>query len=140
MILVAKYRKVDEEFFEELEEILLQADVGFETVMELMDSLKFEVQRKNIKDTAGIQSVISEKLVEIYEAGEEDMTELKSLKKSELTVILFVGVNGVGKTTTIGKLAASSKRRKGKQSCLLLEIHSVQVQLINCQVWGERVV
>ena len=67
---------MDEDFFEELEEILLQADVGFETVMELMDALRFEVQRKNIKDTAGIQSVISEKLVEIYEAGEENITEL----------------------------------------------------------------
>ena len=53
--LVAKYRKVDEDFFEELEDILLQADVGFETVVELMDHLRFEVQRKNIKDTTGIQ-------------------------------------------------------------------------------------
>ena len=60
--LVARFREVDEEFFEELEELLLQADVGVETVMELIDQLKLEVQRKNIKDTAGIQSVISEKL------------------------------------------------------------------------------
>ena len=56
--LVARYRKVDEDFFEELEEVLLQADVGFETVMELMDKLRFEVQRKNIKDTEGIQAII----------------------------------------------------------------------------------
>jgi fused signal recognition particle receptor len=68
--LVARYRKVDEDFFEELEEVLLQADVGFETVMELMDKLRFEVQRQNIKDTEGIQAIISEKLVEIYENGE----------------------------------------------------------------------
>ena len=72
--LVARYRKVDEDFFEELEDLLLQADVGFETVMELMDKLRFEVQRQNIKDTAGIQAIISEKLVEIYEAGEENLT------------------------------------------------------------------
>ncbi len=103
--LVARYRKVDEDFFEELEDLLLQADVGFETVMELMDKLRFEVQRKNIKDTEGIQTLISEKLVEIYEAGEENLTELNMQPKGELTVILFVGVNGVGKTTTIGKLA-----------------------------------
>ena len=103
--LVARYRKVDEDFFEELEDLLLQADVGFETVMELMDKLRYEVQRKNIKDTNGIQAVISEKLVEIYEQGEEDLIELTMRPDGELTVILFVGVNGVGKTTTIGKLA-----------------------------------
>ncbi len=68
---------MDEDFFEELEEVLLQADVGFETVMELMDKLRFEVQRKNIKDTEGIQTIISEKLVEIYENGEENITALK---------------------------------------------------------------
>ena len=73
--------------------------------MELMDKLRFEVQRKNIKDTEGIQTIISEKLVEIYESGEENLTELNMQPKGELTVILFVGVNGVGKTTTIGKLA-----------------------------------
>ena len=56
--LVARYRKVDEDFFEELEEVLLQADVGFETVMELMDELRFEVQRKNIKETEAVQEII----------------------------------------------------------------------------------
>ena len=64
--LVARYRTVDEEFFEELEELLLQADVGFETVMQLIEELELEVKRKNIKSTDGIQAVISEKLVEIY--------------------------------------------------------------------------
>ena len=67
--LVARFREVDEEFFEELEDLLLQADVGFETVMELIEELKLEVQRKNIKSTEGIQTVISEKLVEIYETA-----------------------------------------------------------------------
>ena len=108
--LVARYRKVDEDFFEELEDLLLQADVGFETVMELMDKLRFEVQRKNIKDTEGIQTLISEKLVEIYEAGEENLTELNMQPTGELTVILFVGVNGVGKTTTIAKIAHKLKK------------------------------
>ena len=103
--LVARYRKVDEDFFEELEELLLQADVGFETVMELMDKLRVEVQRQNIKDTNGIQAIISEKLVEIYESGEDNLTDLNIQQQGDLTVILFVGVNGVGKTTTIGKLA-----------------------------------
>lgn len=136
--LVARYRKVDEDFFEELEEILLQADVGFETVMELMDKLRYEVQRKNIKDTEGIQAIISEKLVEIYEAGEEKIAVLNMQPKGELTVILFVGVNGVGKTTTIGKLAHRLSS-EGK-SVLLAAGDTFRAGAIEqLQVWGDRV-
>lgn len=136
--LVARYRKVDEDFFEELEEVLLQADVGFDTVMELMDKLRFEVQRKNIKDTEGIQAIISEKLVEIYEAGEEDIAELNLQPDGELTVILFVGVNGVGKTTTIGKLAHRLKSQ-GK-SVILAAGDTFRAGAIDqLQVWGDRV-
>ncbi|QFF98507.1 signal recognition particle-docking protein FtsY [Psychrobacillus glaciei] len=135
--LVAKYRRVDEDFFEELEEILLQADVGFETVSELMDSLRFEVQRKNIKDTASIQSVISEKLVEIYEAGEDNVTELQ-LEDDGLSVILFVGVNGVGKTTTIGKLAHRLKS-EGKKVMLAAGDTFRAGAIEQLQVWGDRV-
>ncbi len=72
--LVARYRKVDEDFFEELEEILIQADVGFETVMQLIDELKMEVKRRNIQDPQEVQDVISEKLVDIYNSGEEQST------------------------------------------------------------------
>ena len=100
---------MDEDFFEELEEILIQADVGFETVMELIDELKMEVKRKNIKDPAEVQGVISEKLVEIYESGDSNLQLTLNIQENELTVILFVGVNGVGKTTTIGKLAHQFK-------------------------------
>lgn len=136
--LVARYRKVDEDFFEELEDLLLQADVGFETVMELMDKLRFEVQRKNIKDTEGIQTIISEKLVEIYEAGEENLIELNMQPAGELTVMLFVGVNGVGKTTTIGKLAHRLKA-EGK-SVLLAAGDTFRAGAIDqLQVWGDRV-
>lgn len=136
--LVARYRKVDEDFFEELEDLLLQADVGFETVMELMDKLRFEVQRKNIKDTNGIQTLISEKLVEIYESGEENLTTINMQPKGELTVILFVGVNGVGKTTTIGKLAHRLKS-EGK-SVLLAAGDTFRAGAIDqLQVWGDRV-
>jgi len=136
--LVARYRKVDEDFFEELEDVLLQADVGFETVMELMDKLRFEVQRKNIKDTDGIQTIISEKLVEIYEAGEENLTELSIQPKGELTVILFVGVNGVGKTTTIGKLAHRLKS-EGKTVMLAAGDTFRAGAIDQLQVWGDRV-
>ncbi|TQR38328.1 signal recognition particle-docking protein FtsY [Lysinibacillus sphaericus] len=136
--LVARYRKVDEDFFEELEDLLLQADVGFETVMELMDKLRFEVQRKNIKDTNGIQTIISEKLVEVYEQGEEDLIELNMQPKGELTVILFVGVNGVGKTTTIGKLAHRLKSQ-GKTVVLAAGDTFRAGAIDQLQVWGDRV-
>lgn len=136
--LVARYRKVDEDFFEELEDVLLQADVGFETVMELMDKLRFEVQRKNIKDTEGIQAIISEKLVEIYEAGEENLTTINIQPKGELTVILFVGVNGVGKTTTIGKLAHRLKS-EGKTVVLAAGDTFRAGAIDQLQVWGDRV-
>ncbi|AVK98040.1 signal recognition particle-docking protein FtsY [Lysinibacillus sphaericus] len=136
--LVARYRKVDEDFFEELEDLLLQADVGFETVMELMDKLRFEVQRKNIKDTNGIQTIISEKLVEIYEQGEEDLIELNMQPNGELTVILFVGVNGVGKTTTIGKLAHRLKS-EGKTVVLAAGDTFRAGAIDQLQVWGDRV-
>jgi len=136
--LVARYRKVDEDFFEELEEILIGADVGFETVMQLIDELKLEVKRKNIKDPAEVQSVISEKLVEIYEkAGKEEQSGL-NIQPDGLTVILFVGVNGVGKTTTIGKLAHKFKT-EGK-SVLLAAGDTFRAGAIDqLEVWGERV-
>jgi fused signal recognition particle receptor len=134
--LVARFREVDEEFFEELEELLLQADVGVETVMELVDQLRWEVQRKNIKTTEGIQSVISEKLVEIYKAGEELDTDLNI--QDELTVILMVGVNGVGKTTTIGKLASRLKEQ-GKTVMLAAGDTFRAGAIDQLVVWGERV-
>lgn len=134
--LVARFREVDEEFFEELEELLLQADVGFETVMELIDQLKIEVQRKNIKDTASIQSVISEKLVEIYKAGEEMESGL-NIQEGELTVVLMVGVNGVGKTTTIGKLAARLMA-EGKTVMLAAGDTFRAGAIDQLVVWGER--
>lgn len=134
--LVARFREVDEEFFEELEDLLLQADVGFETVMELIDELRTEVQRKNIKSTDGIQSVISEKLVEIYKAGEEDQGIL-NLQEDGLSVILMVGVNGVGKTTTIGKMAARFKA-EGKTVMLAAGDTFRAGAIDQLVVWGER--
>ncbi|VEF48433.1 signal recognition particle-docking protein FtsY [Bacillus freudenreichii] len=135
--LVSRYRTVDEDFFEELEEILIQADVGFETVMELVEELKTEVKRRNIKDPADVQSVISEKLIEIYESGEGNLSTL-NIQEDELTVILFVGVNGVGKTTTIGKLAHKFKS-EGK-SVLLAAGDTFRAGAIEqLEVWGERV-
>ncbi|MFJ7508010.1 signal recognition particle-docking protein FtsY [Peribacillus simplex] len=135
--LVARYRKVDEDFFEELEEILIQADVGFDTVMELIDQLKMEVKLRNISDTREVQSVISEKLVEIYQGDDEETSSL-NIQEAGLTVILFVGVNGVGKTTTIGKLAHKFKT-EGKSVVLAAGDTFRAGAIEQLEVWGERV-
>ncbi|KIL50441.1 cell division protein FtsY [Jeotgalibacillus alimentarius] len=135
--LVANYRTVDEDFFEELEEIMIQADVGFDTVMELVEELKMEVKRQNIKDTEGIRSVISQKLVDIYYDGEEP-DELLNMQEDDLTVILFVGVNGVGKTTTIGKLAHQFKE-DGKKVVLAAGDTFRAGAIEQLEVWGDRV-
>jgi len=134
--LVARYRKVDEDFFEELEEILIQADVGFQTVMKLIDDLKMEVKRRNIQNPQEVQSVISEKLVDIYNGGETQSTKL-NLQSEGLTVILFVGVNGVGKTTTIGKLAYKFKV-EGKKVLLAAGDTFRAGAIEQLEVWGER--
>ncbi len=135
--LVARYREVDEDFFEELEDVMIQADIGVETVMELIDKLKFEVKRRNIKDTSEVQSVISEKLVEIYESGEESSAEM-NIQEDALTVVLFVGVNGVGKTTTIGKLAHKYKS-EGKKVLLAAGDTFRAGAIEQLEVWGDRV-
>ena len=134
--LVYRYRKVDEEFFEELEEILISADVGVTTVMELVDLLKDEVRYRNIKDTKEIQPVISEKLAEMLDKGGED-TSL-NLQADGLTIILVVGVNGVGKTTSIGKLAHSLKKQ-GKSVMLAAGDTFRAGAIEQLEVWGERV-
>ncbi|MFY4773858.1 signal recognition particle-docking protein FtsY [Metabacillus sp. RGM 3146] len=134
--LVSRYRKVDEDFFEELEEVLIGADVGFDTVMQLIDELKNEVKRKNIQDPIEVRDVISEKLVEIYEAGHEDSSKL-DLEENRLNVILFVGVNGVGKTTTIGKLA-HKLNSEGKKVLLAAGDTFRAGAIEQLEVWGER--
>src|SRR5699024_9167240 len=107
--MIARYRKVDEDFFEELEEVLIMADVGVMTVMDLIDELKMEVKRQNISEPEKVKEIISEKLVDIYYGeADEQVTDLH-MAEDGLTVILVVGVNGVGKTTSIGKLAHQLK-------------------------------
>lgn len=135
--LIARYRSIDEDFFEELEEILISADVGVSTVMELIDELKTEVKRRNIQDPKDVQEVISEKLVEIYQQGTEEQSGL-NMSEAGLTVILFVGVNGVGKTTTIGKLANKLKN-EGKKVLLAAGDTFRAGAIEQLEVWGERV-
>ncbi len=135
--LVARYRKVDEEFFEELEEILISADVGVTTVMDLIDMLKTEVKKRNIQDPKAVQAVISEKLVELF-TNDDQTTAKLNIQPDGLTVILFVGVNGVGKTTTIGKLAHKLKN-EGKTVLLAAGDTFRAGAIEQLEVWGERV-
>ncbi|ELK45739.1 signal recognition particle-docking protein FtsY [Halobacillus sp. ACCC02827] len=137
--LVARYRTVDEDFFEELEEVLISADVGVTTVMEMIEELEMEVKRKNIKDPQQVKEVISEKLVEIY-YGDDDAGEVEGLKENPdgLTIYLFVGVNGVGKTTTIGKLAHRLKS-EGKNVTLAAGDTFRAGAIEQLEEWGKRV-
>ncbi|WP_163530514.1 signal recognition particle-docking protein FtsY [Halobacillus ihumii] len=136
--LVARYRTVDEDFFEELEEVLISADVGVNAVMEMIDELEMEVKRRNIKDTHQVKEVISEKLVELY-YGDEDKGAVEELQTNAdgLTIYLFVGVNGVGKTTTIGKLAHQLKS-EGKKVTLAAGDTFRAGAIDQLDEWGKR--
>lgn len=134
--LFANFRTVDEDFFEEVEETLIGADVGFDAAMKIADALRQEVKLRNVKKTAEVQNVIIEKLVDLY--GEAGVDEVNTLNmQPDLTVILFVGVNGVGKTTSIGKLAHQFKA-EGKK-VLLAAADTFRAGAIDqLVVWGER--
>lgn len=135
--LLAMYRTIDEDFFEALEEMLIQADVGFNTVMDLVESLRMEAKRRNITETADLREVIVEKIVEIYEQEDDKLQEM-NIQEDGLTVILMVGVNGVGKTTTIGKLAHRYKGQ-GKKVMLAAGDTFRAGAIEQLQVWGDRV-
>ena len=135
--LLAHYRKVDEDFFEALEEMLIQADVGFNTVMELVDELRLEAKRRNITETEDLREAIVEKIVEIYQQ-DDDQSEVMNIEDGRLNVILMVGVNGVGKTTTIGKLAYRYQLQ-GKKVMLAAGDTFRAGAIQQLEVWGERV-
>ncbi|WP_313641509.1 signal recognition particle-docking protein FtsY, partial [Paenibacillus sp.] len=132
--LIIRRKKIDEEFYEELEEILIGADVGVNTVMTLVEDLRAEVKQKRIEDAAELQPILSRKLMELLR-GDDD----NSLKENPdgITVILFVGVNGVGKTTTIGKLAHRYKQ-EGKKVLLAAGDTFRAGAIEQLEVWGQR--
>lgn len=102
--LAARYRELDDDYFEELENILIMSDVGVSMVMTIIDEIKKEVRLQNIKDPQAINDIIIDKMFVIY-ANDSYMTTKINYDDQDLTVILMVGVNGAGKTTTIAKLA-----------------------------------
>ncbi len=135
--LFANFRTVDEDFFEEVEETLIGADVGFETSMQIAEALRQEVKLKNLKKPAAVQNAIIEKMVDLYEAQGLNENHALNIQPNQLTVMLFVGVNGVGKTTSIGKLA-NQYRLAGKK-VLLAAADTFRAGAIDqLVVWGER--
>lgn len=133
--LIIRRKKIDEEFYEELEEILIGADVGVTTVLKLMDDLRAEVKKRRIEEAVDLRPVLSEKLVGLLK--NEDNTALHMAPEG-LTVILFVGVNGVGKTTTIGKLAHRFKQ-EGKKVLMAAGDTFRAGAIEQLEVWGQRV-
>ncbi|MCA5013589.1 MULTISPECIES: signal recognition particle-docking protein FtsY [unclassified Enterococcus] len=135
--LFANFRSVDEDFFEELEETLIGADVGFDTAIKITDQLRQEVKLRNAKKPAAIQNTIIEKMVDLYEAEGVEENNALNIQTDGLTVMLFVGVNGVGKTTSIGKLAHEFKQ-DGKK-VLMAAADTFRAGAIDqLVVWGER--
>jgi fused signal recognition particle receptor len=133
--LFSRRKKIDEEFFEELEEILIGADVGVNTVMGLIDDLRAEVKKRKIEQPSELRPILTEKLVGMLQGSGEE-TDLKG-NPNGITVILFVGVNGVGKTTTIGKLAWRYKQQ-GKKVLLAAGDTFRAGAIEQLEVWGER--
>ena len=116
-LLNGKYKKVSNEYFEELEEILIMADIGVNTVMDLIDKLKKRVKKENIVDSQDLLDVIVDEMFIIYVNNDIIVNKIR-FNESGPTVVLFVGVNGVGKTTSIGKIAYDLKN-KGKKVLLV---------------------
>ncbi|WP_295494974.1 signal recognition particle-docking protein FtsY [uncultured Streptococcus sp.] len=132
----ANFRRVDEEFFEELEEMLILSDVGVNVATQLTEDLRYEARLENVKKTEDLQRLIIEKLVDIYE--KDDVYKEQINFQDGLTVMLFVGVNGVGKTTSIGKLAHKYKQ-EGKNVMLVAADTFRAGAVAQLVEWGRRV-
>lgn len=134
----ARFRSVDEEFFDELEDLLIESDVGFETAVQLTDSLRDEAKLQKAKSHDDLKEVIVEKLVDIYDKGGEGKNSALTYNPdAKPNVYLFVGVNGAGKTTTIGKLA---KRLKDSgKSVMMVAADTFRAGAVEQLVeWGKR--
>lgn len=130
-----KRGKIDEELYEELEEILISADMGVPTTMELMDQLRQEVKERKLTEAEQLAPLMAEKLTAMMSEQEEKVA--LRLNPDGLTVFLFVGVNGVGKTTTIGKMAHLFKQQ-GKKVILAAGDTFRAGAIEQLQTWGQR--
>ena len=135
-ILNNKYKKVSNEYFEELEEILIMADIGVNTVMDFIDRLKHRVKKENIVNSEDLKEVIIDEMFIIYVNNEIVVNKI-NFSENGPTVILFVGVNGVGKTTTIGKIASKLKS-DGKKVMLVAGDTFRAGAIEQLKEWGER--
>lgn len=133
---LANFRRVDEEFFEELEEMLILSDVGVNVATQLTEDLRYEAKLENAKKAEDLKRVIIEKLVDIYEKDGVYNEQINF--QNGLTVMLFVGVNGVGKTTSIGKLAYKYKQ-EGKKVMLVAADTFRAGAVAQLVEWGRRV-
>ena len=135
----AQFRTVDEDFFDDLEELLIESDVGYETAEELTDELRDEAKLKKAKSRDELKQVIVQKLVDLYDKnGNSEDEKLIYRPDDKPNVYLFVGVNGAGKTTTIGKLAKRFKDQ-GK-SVLLAAADTFRAGAVEqLEAWGKRV-
>ena len=132
----ANFRSVDEDFFEELEELLIMSDVGVQVASNLTEELRYEAKLENAKKPDALRRVIIEKLVELYEKDGNYDEQIHF--QDGLTVMLFVGVNGVGKTTSIGKLAHRYKQA-GKKVMLVAADTFRAGAVAQLAEWGRRV-
>ncbi len=132
--LVSFRKKIDEEFYEELEEILIQGDVGMQTSVKLVEKLRQEVKARKLEDASQLKDVLKELVREILGAEAQEL----NLSGQPLSVIIVVGVNGVGKTTTIGKLAFQLKE-EGKKVILAAGDTFRAAAIDQLEIWGNRV-
>ena len=131
-----KYTKINDEYFDELENILIMADIGVNTVMDFMDRLRKRVKSENITDTKYLNEVIVDELFIIY-VNNESITDKINMAEDGPTVILMVGVNGVGKTTTIAKLAHKYKN-EGKKVMLIAGDTFRAGAVEQLKIWADR--
>ena len=134
--LTNKYKRINDEYFDELEEILIMADIGVNTVMDFMDRLRDRVKKEHIEDFEYLKEVIIDELFIIY-VGEDIIDTKLKYTEGETNVYLFVGVNGVGKTTTIAKIASKMKK-EGKKVMLIAGDTFRAGAVRQLEIWAER--
>lgn len=135
-LLGIKYTKIDEDYFDELEELLISADIGVNTVFSFMERLRKRVRNEKIEDTKSLNEIIVDELFIIY-VNNESLTTKINIQENGPTVILMVGVNGVGKTTTIGKLA--HKYQEQKKKVMMIAADTFRAGAVEqLKIWAEK--